>query len=138
MKYLIIFIASFLLAFDVELNDSFTKFVFPNKQAILITKPIKIDYSPKIYTSKGVILLNYDKADEFIRNNFYLPKGVDVKDIKIVIFDIDDFRYKIIQKLKNKYKTCNIKKIIFLNSPKKLYFQATKIDIKTKIILNCK
>jgi len=138
MKYLIIFLASFLLAFEVEFNDTFSKFITPNQKAILIIKPIKIEYSPKIYTKKGVVLLNYDKADEFIRNDFYLPKDVEIKDIKIAIFDINSFRYKIIQQIKDKYKSCNIKKIVFLNSPKSLYFQATKIEIKTKVILNCK
>jgi len=137
MKYLIIFLASFLLAFDVEFNDTFTKFITPNQKAILLTKPISINYTPKIYTQKGVVLLNYDKADEFIRNDFYIPNGVDIKDIKIAIFDINSFRYEIIKKLKNKYKTCKIKKIIFLNSPKKLYFNPTTIKIDTKISLNC-
>ena len=138
MRYLIIFIASFLLAFDVEFNDTFTKFVTPNQKAILLTKPIKINYNPKIYTQKGVVLLNYDKADEFIRNDFYLPNGVDVKDIKVAIFDVDRFRYKIIQQIKKKYRSCQIKQIIFLNSPKNLYFKATKIEINTKVILDCK
>ena len=137
MKYLFIFIASFLLAFEVEFNDSFTKFITPNQKAILLTKPIKINYNPKIYTQKGVVLLNYDKADEFIRNDFYLPNGVDVKDVKIAIFDIDRFRYKIIQNLEKKYSKCKIKKIIFTNTFPKVYFKPTKIKLNSKVKLEC-
>jgi len=138
MKFLIVFITSFLFGFDVEFNDSFFKFITPNQKAILLTKPIQIEYNPKIYTPKGVVLLNYEKADNFIRNDFYLPNGVKLKEINIAIFDIDKFRNQTIKTLKQKYKNCNIKKIIFLNNLNKIYFKQTKIELKIKTILDCK
>jgi hypothetical protein len=131
-----IFIPFLLFAFEVEFNDTFTKFIIPQKKAILLNKPIAINYSPKIYIQNGVILLDYEKADEFIRNDFYMPNGVDAKDIKVAIFDIDKFRYEIIKKLLLKYKKCNIKKIYFSNA-KKIYLKPTNVKINSKVILEC-
>jgi hypothetical protein len=121
----------------VEFNDTFTKFLTPKQKAILIDKQIDINYPNKIYTKNGVVLLDYEDADKFIRNDFYIPNGVNVKDIKIAIFDIDEFRYKIIQKLSAKYQKCNIKKIIFSSNTKKIYLKPTTIHINSKIILEC-
>ena len=139
MKKLILFLTSFLFAFEVEFNNNYQTTIFPNQKAILITSnKLNIDYSPKIYTKKGIVLLNYDDADEFVRNDLYLPNGVNVKDVKIAIFDVDKIRYKILQNLSNKYQKCEIKKVIFLNNNfKKVYFKTTFIDLKYKVILDC-
>ena len=140
MKKLILFLASFLFAFEVEFNNNYQTTIFPNQKAILITSnKLNIDYSPKIYTKKGIVLLNYDDADEFVRNDLYLPNGVNVKDVKIAIFDVDKIRYKILQNLSTKYQKCEIKKVIFLNDNfKKVYFKSAFIDLKYKVILDCK
>jgi hypothetical protein len=140
MKKLIIFfftLSSF--AFKVEFNNEYQTFITPNKQAILITKIFPINYSNKIITKKGMVLLDYDSADEFIRNSLYLPKNTNIKDVNIAIFDVDKVRFEIIQMLKNKYKTCQIKKIEFLNDTlQKVYFKPTTINLKYKTILDCK
>ena len=138
MKYLL-FLITFLSAYEVEFNDTFTKFIVPNQTAIFINKPLNIDYNPKFYTQNGVLLLDYDKADEFIRNDFYTPKGVKIEDKKVGIFDIDSFRIEIMKKLKLKYKKCDIKKIVFNNPPfQKIYFKQTFIKLNTKTILECR
>ena len=140
MKKLILFLASFLFAFEVEFNNNYQTTIFPNQKAILITSnKLNINYSPKIYTKKGIVLLNYDDADEFVRNDLYLPNGVNTKDVKIAIFDVDKIRYKILQNLSTKYQKCEIKKVIFLNDNfKKVYFKSAFIDLKYKVILDCK
>jgi len=139
MRYLyLIFLTTFLLGFEVTFTEKDKISIFLDKKAILLkTKtPIKIDYSPKIYTEKGILLLNYDNADEFVRNSLYF--NGQIKDIKIGILDIDKIRNRIIKKIEKKYQKCNIKKIIFLNSYKKVYFKPTFLDIKSKVILDCK
>jgi len=140
MKKLILFLASWLFAFEVEFNNNYQTTIFPNQQAILITSnKLNINYSPKIYTKKGIVLLNYDDADDFVRNSLYLPNGVNTKDIKIATFDVDKIRYKILQNLSTKYQKCEIKKVIFLNNNfKKVYFKSAFIDLKYKVILDCK
>jgi len=106
MKYLIIFIisCSFLFGFDVFFDDYYQKTIFPDKKAILLEtkKPIQINYSPKIYTKKGIVLLNYDSADQFVRNDLYFNGNI--KDIKIGILNIDKIRNKIISRLNKYYK----------------------------------
>jgi len=138
MKFLILFITTFLFGFKVEFNNIQKIHLFPDKKAILLetTKPIKIDYSPKIYTSKGIILLNYKKADEFVRNNLYFNGSI--KNINIAIFNINENRNLIIQKLNKYYKKCNIDKIIFKdNFYEKVYFTPKILKINSKIILEC-
>jgi len=138
MKYLIIFMAIFSFGFDVFFDDYYQKTLFPDKKAILLEtkKPIKIDYSPKIYTSKGIVLLNYEQADEFVRNNLYFNGNI--KDIKVAILDINEIREKIINKLNKYYKNCVLKKVIFKdNSSKKIFFEPTTITIKSNIVLDC-
>jgi len=140
MKYLIIFImsCSFLFGFDVFFDDYYQKTIFPDKKAILLEtkKPIQIDYSPKIYTKKGIILLNYDNADEFVRNDLYFNGTI--KDVNIGILNIDKIRNEIIQRLNKHYKKCTLKKIKFKdNTENKVFFAPTTIVIHTKVTLDC-
>ena len=141
MKYLMIFIIgfSFLFGFDVFFDDYYQKTIFPDKKAILLEtkKPIQINYSPKIYTKKGIVLLNYDDADQFVRNDLYFNGNI--KDVKVGLFDIDSIREKIIERLNKHYKKCTLKKIKFKdNLSQKVFFTPTTVVIHTKITLECK
>jgi hypothetical protein len=141
MKYLIIFIisCSFLFGFDVFFDDYYQKTIFPDKKAILLEtkKPIQINYSPKIYTKKGIVLLNYDSADQFVRNDLYFNGNI--KDIKIGILNIDKIRNKIISRLNKYYKNCKLKKIEFKDDLKKnIFFTPTTIIIHSQVTLDCK
>jgi len=138
MKYLLIFIASFLLAFEVKFQDVYIINIFPNQKALMLetTKFLNINYTPKLYTNTGIILLNYDKADEFVRNNLYFDGTI--KTVYIKIIDLNNIRYKIIKNIKTKYKKCSIKKIIFTsNLNKTLFFKPTKLKLNYTTILNC-
>jgi len=138
MKYLILFIASFLLAFEVEFTKEYKTTIFPKTKAILLEtkQPIQINYSPKIYTQKGIILLNYANADQFVRNDLYFNGKI--KDIKIATINIDKIRNKMILDINRYYKNCKLKKIIFKDSIiKNIYFKPTNIEIKANVILNC-
>jgi hypothetical protein len=138
-KLIIFFFALSLFAFKVEFNNEYHTFITPNEQAILITKVFPINYKKKIITKKGMVLLDYENADDFVRNSLYLPKNTNVKDVNIALFDVDKVRFEIIQMLKKKYKTCQIKKIKFLNATfQKVYFKPTIISLKYKTILECK
>jgi len=138
-KLIIFFFVVFSFGFKVEFENSYQTFLTPNQKAILITKVFPINYSNKIITNKGMVLLDYDNADDFVRNSLYLPKDANVKDVNIAIFDEDMARYKIIQNLQNKYKTCQIKKIEFLPSNyNEIYFKPTTVTIKYKTVLDCK
>ena len=129
---------SFLFSYKVEFVEKFSKFIIPNQKVILLTKQIPIEYSPKIYSEKGTILLDYEKADQFIRNSFYLPKGVEVKELKVGVLDKDRFRLEIIDKIKRKYRGCRVEKLIFLNDDiETIYFKPKNVTIKTKVELNC-
>jgi len=140
MKYLITFIisCSFLFGFDVFFDDYYQKTIFPDKKAILLEtkKPIKVDYSPKIYTKNGIILLNYDNADQFVRNDLYFDGNI--KDVKVGILNLDKIRSEIINRLNHHYKNCRLKKIIFKDHTKKrVFFNPTTIVIHTQIVLDC-
>jgi len=138
-KVILLFFVVFSFAFKVEFNNKYETFLTPTKKAILITKVFPINYKDKIITNKGVILLDYENADDFVRNSLYLPKKAEVKDVNIAIFDVDKIRFKIIKILKNKYKTCQIQKIEFLDdNSQKVYFKPTSLKIKYRTILNCK
>jgi len=138
-KFIVFFFIIFSFAFKVEFNNEYQTFITPNQKAILITKVFPINYTPKIITQKGMILLNYENADDFVRNSLYLPKDANAKNVNIAIFDIDKVRFEIIQNLIKKYKTCQIQKIEFLdNNYKKVYFKPALINLKYKTILECK
>jgi len=139
MRYLILFITSFLFAFEVEFIQTKQINIFPDKDAILLVtkKPIQIDYEPKFYTKKGIVLLDYDKADQFVRNDLYFDG--EVKNVKISTLDIDRIRNEMILKLNKYYKNCKLKKILFDDSTiQKIYFKPTNLSLKANIILECK
>ena len=139
MKYLILFFTTLLFSFEVQFNDTQNVEIFPNQKAILLQtqKPININYSPKIFTEKGIVLLNYDNADDFVRNDLYFNGKI--KDINIAILNIDKVRNKIIQKLNKYYNNCTLKKITFDNySYKKIYFSPKILKITSKIVLECR
>jgi len=137
IKKLIIFLFIFSFAFEVEFSNSYQTFITPNKRAIFINKIFPINYKNIIYTQKGMILLNYNQADEFVRNDLYMPNNSYAKNINIAIIDIDKIRIQLIHKIQTQYR-CKIKKIEFLNTPKKIYFKPTLIKIKYKTTLECK
>ena len=139
MKYLILFFTTLLFSFEVQFNDTQNVEIFPNQKAILLQtqKPINIKYSPKIYTKKGIVLLNYEKADQFVRNELYF--NGDIKNINIALINIDKIRNTIIEKLNKSYKRCKLKTIIFAkNTNKTIYFSPKLLKINSKIILKCK
>jgi len=138
MKYLIIFLVTFSFGFEVFFDDYYQKTIFPDKKAILLEtkKPLQIDYSPKIYTKKGIVLLDYDQADQFVRNDLYFDGNI--KDIKVGILNLDEVRNNIIKRLNHYYKNCRLKKLEFKDKiEKKVFFKPTTILIDTKVILEC-
>ena len=139
MKYLIIFIATFSFGFDMFFKNTYQINLFPNRKAILLetNKTIPINYSPKFYTKKGIVLLDYDNADEFVRNDLYFNGKI--KNVKVAIFDEDKTREKIVQTLKKYYKNCKLKKIEFIDkTQQKVFFQPTNLIVQTKVSLDCK
>jgi hypothetical protein len=75
----------------------------------------------------------------WLDNNFYAPSDAKFKNIKIAIVDTDKIQYKIISKIKNTYKKCQIKQIIFLSPDEtKIITKPETIKEKYKIILDCK
>ena len=142
MKKLFLFFPLLLLAFEVEFTKIYTKYVIPNKNAILIkTKENDLSFPFKfIKTEKGYILIgDLDQINMWLNNDFYAPDDAKFKNIKIAIIDKDKLQYNIIQKLKSTYKNCIIKKIIFLSpDEEKIITKPTTIKEKYKIFLDCK
>jgi hypothetical protein len=140
-KLIILFlISTSLFCFDVEFTKIEKKFIIPNIDAILIKTKANLTFPFKFYkTSKGYILIESRNIESYLNNNFYAPKDAKFKNIKIAIIDYDTYQYEIIQKIKKRYKDCNIKHIIFLNpNEEKIVFKPTEIKLKYKIILDCK
>jgi hypothetical protein len=138
----IIFLLFFnlLLAFDVEFTKIEKKFVIPDTNAILIQTNANLTFPFKFYKIKnGYVLKDTREIENYLDNKFYAPKDAKFKNIKIAIIDYDKYQYEIIKKIKNKYKTCKIKHLIFLNpDEEKIIFKPTKIELKYKVILDCK
>ncbi|EDM23617.1 hypothetical protein [Caminibacter mediatlanticus] len=141
-KIFIIFIFIKLFAFEVEFTKVYKKYVIPNKDAIeIITKDKNLTFPFKyIKIKNGYILIgDIDEINMWLNDNFYAPDDAKFKNIKLAIIDMDKIQYKIIQKIKKTYKTCNIKKLIFLTPDEdKIIFKPTYIKTKYKIILECK
>jgi hypothetical protein len=140
-KLIILFlISTALFSFDVKFTKIEKKFIIPNIDAILIKTKANLTFPFKFYkTSKGYILIESRNIESYLNNNFYAPKDAKFKNIKIAIIDYDTYQYEIIQKIKKRYKDCNIKHIIFLNpNEEKIVFKPTEIKLKYKIILDCK
>jgi len=141
MKYLMIsLMISSLFGFKVEFENHYKTTIFPNIKAIFInSNKVQINYKPKIILDNGIVLLNYPKADDYVRNSLYLPNNVNAENVNVAIFNIDKARNKILHKLNKYYKNCTLDKIIFQNNNyKSVYFKPTTIQINSKVILDCK
>ncbi|MEO1927721.1 MAG: hypothetical protein ABGX26_03430 [Nautiliaceae bacterium] len=142
MKKLFLFFPFLLLAFEVEFTKIYTKYVIPDKNAILIeTKKNNLSFPFKfIKTEKGYILIgDLEQINMWLNNDFYAPDDAKFKNIKIAVVDKYEIQYNIIQKLKSTYKNCSIKKIIFLSpDEEKIITKPTNIKEKYKILLDCK
>ncbi len=141
-KIFIIFIFLKLFAFEVEFTKVYKKYVIPNKDAIeIITKDKNLTFPFKyIKIKNGYILIgDIDEINMWLNDNFYAPDDAKFKNIKIAVVNMDKIQYKVIQKIKQIYKKCNIKKIIFLTpDEKKIILKPTYLKTKYKIILDCK
>lgn len=137
---ILFFFINLLFGFDVEFIKIEKKYIVPQTDAILIQTKADLTFPFKFYKTKnGYILKDTREVENYLNNQFYAPKDTKFKYIKIAIIDYDKYQYDIIQKIKNRYKTCNIKHLIFLNSDEeKIIFKPKKIKLKYKIILDCK
>ena len=141
MKYLILLIAIFLNAFDVEFIKVYKKYIIPKEDAVLIkTKKIISFPFNFIKTSNGYILYgDIDQINMYLENDFYAPDDAKFENIKIAFIDKDKIQYDIIKKIKRTYKTCQLKKIEFLTLDEdQIITKPSTIKEKVKIILKCK
>jgi hypothetical protein len=143
MRKFIIFIIllTFSFAFEVEFTKVYSQNFVPNQDAIFIktksnnlTFPFKYKKVPDGY----ILIGNTDEINLWLENNFYAPKDTEFKDIKIAYVNADAVQYKIITQLKNTYKKCKIKKVIFLSPDEnKIITQPEDITFKYKVLLDC-
>ena len=141
MKKLLFLLPIVLFAFEVEFTKIYKEYVTPNQEAVLIkTHKNDLTFPFKFYKVKnGYILIgDIQQINEYLDNEFYAPDDAEFKNIKIAIADMDKIQYKIINKIKNTYKTCEIKKVIFLSpDEEKIIFKPQTVTAKYKIILDC-
>jgi hypothetical protein len=137
---IIFFIVTILFSFDVEFTKIEKKFIIPKTDAVLIQTRENLTFPFQFYKIKNAyILKDTSEVENYLNNQFYAPKDTKFKYIKIAIIDYDKYQYEIIQKIKNKYKDCKIKHLIFLNPDvKKIILKPTEITLKYKVILDCK
>jgi len=136
---ILIFLPIFLFAFNVEFIKIEKKYLIPNINAILIQTNKSLTFPFKFYkVQNGYILKDTREIENYLDNEFYAPKNTKFKYLKIAIVDYDNYQVNIIKKIKNKYKNCKIKSLIFLNSDEeKIITKPSKIKLKYKIILDC-
>jgi hypothetical protein len=139
-KLIFIFLTLLVFAFDVEFIKIEKKFLIPKEKAILIKTKAPLTFPFKFYkTKEGYILKDTDEVEEYLRNDFYAPSDAKFKNIKITLIDYDKYQEEIIREVKKRYKNCKIKTLIFLNpDEKKIIFKPTEIELKYKVILDCK
>jgi len=142
LKKIFLLLPILLFAFEVEFTKIYKEYIVPNKEAILIeTKKNDLTFPFKFYKTKdGYILIgDIDNINNWLENEFYAPDDAKFKTIKIAIVDMDKIQYKIIQKVKKIYKSCKLKKLIFLTpDEEKIFTRPTTVIEKFKIILECK
>jgi len=144
LKKVIIFLIFFtnIFAFEVEFTKVYKQYIVPKKDAVLIkTSQKELTFPFKFFkVDNGYILVgNIDNINYWLENDFYAPDDAEFKNIKVAIIDYDRIQYRIIKKIKNTYKSCEIKQIIFLSPDEtKIITQPTEIEDKYKIILECK
>ncbi|GAB6075097.1 hypothetical protein [Nautilia lithotrophica] len=140
--FLFLIFTTLLFAFEVEYTKVYTQYIVPQKEAIkIITKKDGLTFPfPYIKTNDGYILYgNIDQINMWLYNEFYAPDDAKFKTIKFAKINFDKIQYKIITKTKQIYKTCKIKKIIFITPDQdKFITKPTNLSIKYKIILKCK
>ena len=138
---LILIILIFSYAFEVEFTKVYTQYIIPKKEAVkIITNKEGLSFPfPFIKTKDGYILYgDLRDINRWIDNEFYAPKHTTFKTVTYSLVDYDLIQYKIINKIKKIYKSCKIKKIIFLTPDEnKIIFKPTIISIKYKIKLEC-
>lgn len=132
----------FVYAFEVQFTKTYTEYVIPKKDAILIeTKKDDLTFPFKyVKTKKGYILIGDErKIDMWLNNEFYAPKDAKFKDIKIAYVNLDKLQYKVINKIRKEYRQCEIKKVIFLNPDEDILItKPKKIKLNYQIFLDCK
>ncbi len=142
MKKLLLLIPIFIFAFEVVFTKIYEKYIIPKTPAILIKTHVQnLTFPFKYFKVKNGYILAGDirEINDYLDNDFYAPDDAIFKKIKISIIDMDKIQYKIIQKIKKEYKSCDIKQIIFLSpDEEKLITHPTTIKIKYKVILDCK
>ncbi|WP_456480039.1 hypothetical protein [Nautilia sp.] len=134
--------ATLLFAFEVEYTKVYTQYVVPQKEAIkIVTKKDGLTFPfSYIKTNDGYILYgNIDQINMWLDNKFYAPEDAKFKTIKFSKIDFDKIQYNIINKTKQVYKTCKIKKLVFLTpDEEKIILKPKTIKLKYKISLDCK
>ena len=118
MKKLLFLLPIILFAFEVEFTKIYKEYVIPKQEAVFIkTHKNDLTFPFKFYKVKnGYILIgDIQQINEYLDNEFYAPDDAEFQNIKIAIVDMDKIQYEVIQKINNTYKTCEIKKMIFLS-----------------------
>ena len=142
MKKLLFLLPIILFAFEVEFTKIYKEYVIPKQEAVFIkTHKNDLTFPFKFYKVKnGYILIgDIQQINEYLDNEFYAPDDAEFQNIKIAIVDMDKIQYEVIQKINNTYKTCEIKKMIFLSpDEEKIIFKPQTVTARFKIILDCK
>ena len=143
LKIIFLFLLlNILNAFEVEFTKVYTEYVVPKKDAILIqTKKDDLTFPFKYIKTKQDYLLIGDmqQINLWLDNEFYAPDDAKFKNIKVAYLNNDKIQYKVINQIKRNYKSCKIKKIIFLTpNENKIITTPKTIKLKYKVILNCK
>ncbi len=142
MKKLLFLLPIILFAFEVEFTKIYKEYVIPKQEAVYIkTHKNDLTFPFKFYKVKnGYILIgDIQQINEYLDNEFYAPDDAEFQNIKIAIVDMDKIQYEVIQKINNTYKTCEIKKMIFLSpDEEKIIFKPQTVTARFKIILDCK
>jgi hypothetical protein len=129
-----------LLSFEVKFEDKYQKTVSISTNAFSLQSDEVIENIPFKYfkIDNKYIVIGDNEVDEWIRNSASLPLDTYIKEIKVGLLDINKLRVKIINRLNKNYEKCNLSKINFLDSPKEVYLKPETIEIKTKVILECR
>jgi hypothetical protein len=140
--FFFLMVFSLLYSFEVVFTKVYKKYIVPNQPAILIkTKAENLSFPFQyIKTKNGYILIgDINQINLWLENDFYAPSDATFKTIKIAKVDMDKIQEEIIEKVKNTYKKCTIKSLIFLTpDEERIITKPTYIEEKYKIILDCK
>jgi len=141
-KIFLFCLITYIYAFEVEFTKIYTQYIIPKEKAVkIITNKEGLSFPfPFIKTKDGYILYgDLREINRWIDNEFYAPKNTTFKTVKYSLVDYDLIQYKIINKIKKTYKSCKIKKIIFLTPDEnKIITKPITVKLKYKIKLECK